>query len=444
MVKKNLTILSKLRTAFIPAAGLLASTGLAGSPVKDLPPAGSVVRIERMQGSKWCLLRDGEVYPVRGAGGQVELELLVELGGNSIRTWGGSHLEERVDGRELLERAHELGLTVSAGIWIEHPRHGFDYTNERQVEAQREKVRQLVRRYKDHPALLLWGLGNEVEMQRPEEEYPLIFGELNELARIIKEEDPHHPVMTAIVNAPHEKIRAIIVHYPELDILGINAYGAARVIPDHLRKAGWNKPYLLTEFGPHGPWERPKTAWGVAIEPTPLEKMEMIRTAYKVNAASPQCLGSYAFLWGAKQEYTATWFGLLLPSGEKTPPVDILSYKWTGQWPKNRSPVIASVETDFVQRKIAPGSQMPLSIHATDPDGDPLRYDAWVMTEAEEKRKGGDVERIPLRVAGCFVPSSDANFSFTAPEQQGNYRAFIKASDGKGGACVYSFPFKVQ
>lgn len=426
-------------------AGVLALIGLTESAAGAAIPPRPAVKVEQTSGNKWQLLKSGQPYSIHGGGGQEQMELFARLGGNSIRTWGISDLEEKDEqGRDLLDRANDLGLTVAAGIWVGHPRHGFDYSNKAQVEKQRSQVREIVRRYKDRPALLVWGLGNEMETGQKPEAYPQIFQEINELARIVKEEDPDHPVMTTIVGADPVKIRAIMEYCPLLDILGINAYGSAKTAPQKIQAAGWKGPYILTEFGPNGPWERPKTSWGAPIEPTPEEKIEMYKIAYEINTASPQCLGTYAFRWGAKQECTATWFGLLLSTGEKTPPVDYLVHGWTGKWPENRSPVIESIRSDFEKQEVRAGSKHTLRISATDPDSDPLTPDAWVMKEASETKTGGDLEAVPDRVANCFESVDAKNYVFQAPANTGNYRAFIKVSDGKGGACVYSFPFRVK
>ncbi len=423
-------------------AGALTFSGCSGVAENNTH---STVKIERTDRNPWQLLRNDKPYKIYGGGGQEQIALFARLGGNSLRTWGLTHLEEKDDqGRDLLDRAHAHGLTVAAGIWVGHPRHGFDYNDNSQVETQRRQVRTIVRRYKNHPALLVWGLGNEVEMQQSKEDYPQIFEELNVLARIIKEEDPNHPVMTSIVGTDPEKIKALMKHYPELDILGINAYGSARHVPEKIKRSGWNGPYILTEFGPNGPWERDKTSWGVPTEPTPLEKIEMYNNSYEANAASPQCLGSYAFRWGAKQEFTATWFGLLLTTGEKTPPVDYLVRGWTGKWPENRSPVIASIQSDFIEKEIRAGSKHMLRIQSTDPENDALALTAWVMKEASETKTGGDAEKVPDRVENCFQVITPEKLTFEAPSKRGDYRAFVKVSDSKGGACVYSFPFRTK
>lgn len=78
-------------------------------------------------GNGYQLLRDQKPYYIVGAGGQTQLDLVIKLGGNSIRTWG---LE---NAQEILDEAQKKGLTVMLGFWIQHERHGFDYDNEIKV-----------------------------------------------------------------------------------------------------------------------------------------------------------------------------------------------------------------------------------------------------------------------------------------------------------------------
>jgi beta-galactosidase/beta-glucuronidase len=52
---------------------------------------------------------------------------------------------------------------------------------------QRAAILDLVRRLKNHPALLLWGLGNETGgFERPDVN-PLVWRELDRLAQLIQE-----------------------------------------------------------------------------------------------------------------------------------------------------------------------------------------------------------------------------------------------------------------
>ena len=38
------------------------------------------------------------------------------------------------------------------------------------------------------------------------------------------------------------------------------------ISPNQIRKFGWKKPYMVTEWGPYGHGESPLTAWGVSVE----------------------------------------------------------------------------------------------------------------------------------------------------------------------------------
>ena len=47
----------------------------------------------------------------------------------------------------VLDEAQRLGLKVVMGLWLEHPRHGFDYADARAVRAQEDAVLDFVARY---------------------------------------------------------------------------------------------------------------------------------------------------------------------------------------------------------------------------------------------------------------------------------------------------------
>ena len=143
---------------------------------------------------------DGQDYEVKGVAGEKNLEILKDFGGNTIRTWA-------ID-KKTLDKAHDLGLKVVAGIWVQHMRHDdkYDYTDPKFIQKQRKKVESIVKKYKDHPALLAWGLGNEVELHVPEELLETIWTEMNTLAKLVKSLDGNHPVMTAVAGFDAQKI----------------------------------------------------------------------------------------------------------------------------------------------------------------------------------------------------------------------------------------------
>ena len=276
----------------------------------------------RQSAGGWSLLRNGEPYRVRGAGGRHNLELLAQSGGNSIRTWGvGAETDD------LLDRAHALGITVSVGIWLGHERHGFNYRDPDMVARQKEEARRAVLAYRSHPAVLVWGIGNEMEGFESGGN-PDIWNAVCDIAQMVQELDPHHPVMTTTADIGGQRV-ARVEQCSSIDIHGINSYGGAPSISSRYEAAGGTKPLMLTEYGPRGTWETAFTSFGAPPEETSTAKAQTYATIWNTTIAdSPRILGGYAFLWGWKTEATATWFGLFLSDGTRLGGVDALAEAW--------------------------------------------------------------------------------------------------------------------
>ena len=220
------------------AALVVVSVGCAGQ-TSAAETAGSLVAIEGDPSAGWRLVRNGVPFSIRGAGGPGSLEALAACGGNTIRTWGVEDVEKLVDGVSMIDRAHRAGIAVTVGLWLGHERHGFNWSDAGAIAGQRQMVETAVLAYRDHPAVLSWGLGNEMEGVG---DNPVIWREVNHLARRIKDLDPHHPVMTVVANVSPAKLAAIKEHAPDIDILGINAYAGVADMAARLRAEGWAKP----------------------------------------------------------------------------------------------------------------------------------------------------------------------------------------------------------
>lgn len=399
--------------------------------------AAQTVRIEGDARAGFRLARDGQPYFVRGVGVDGgSIAAAAQAGANSIRTWGADGL-----GR-VLDEAHKHGMTVCAGIWLGHARHGFDYGNAAALARQREMVRRVVAAHKDHPALLIWALGNEMEGDGRDER---VWRHVEELARLVKRIDPNHPTMTVIAELGEggAKLKAIERLCPSIDVVGVNSYGPAATVPERYAKAGGTRPYLLTEFGPTGWWESPKTAWGAPIEPTSTEKVAAYARAYDGAVRDqPLCLGSYAFLWGWKQEATATWFGLQLPGDRRVGAVDFLTERWTGRPPADRCPEVGPLQVEGAAER-APGDTIRVSIRATDPEGEALRS-TWTLRREGKARGGGDREEAPAEVAGAVLESGTHHALIRLPREAGAYRVFVEVEDSHGGAATANLPVRVR
>ncbi len=406
-------------------------------PVLALHAAPSGVQVVP-KGGGFELLRHGAPYLVKGGGGgENALESLAKAGGNSVRLWGDDHLGE------ILDRAQKLGLTVTAGIWLGQVRQGFDWSDAAGLIKQREHIRAVVEKYKTHPALLCWALGNE--MEDPQGHNGAVWSQINNLARLVKELDPQHPTMTVIAEIGGDKVKNFTALCPDIDILGINSYGGAASVAERYKKLGGTKPFLMTEYGPNGIWESNKDSIGAFPEPTSTDKAESYRRAYKstVLGSSGMCLGSYAFLWGQKQEVTATWFSMFLADGTRLGAAEAISELWTGQPPANHVPVIKALTFQGSQSG-KPGATGAAVLEASDPEGDPLKVTWLLERDPGEYGSGGDKEAAPPSYPDSIIKADQKTATITFPKDGGLYRLFATVRDDHGGGAVVNVTLRVD
>jgi len=190
------------------------------------------------QSQGFTLSRDGKPYFIKGAGGTTYSDKLARYGGNSIRTW------DTRNGEAVLNKAQQLGLTVTMGLNLARERHGFDYNDTAAVHKQLESLRLEVRKYKNYPALLAWGIGNELNLQYAN---PNVWDAVNDVAKMIHEEDPNHPATTMLAGINKREIDYIKGRCPDLDFISVQVYGGLPGVPQQIRNAGWDGPYLVTE-----------------------------------------------------------------------------------------------------------------------------------------------------------------------------------------------------
>lgn len=394
----------------------------------------------RACGEGYQLYRDGEPYPIRGAGAGDHIAELAAAGGNSLRTWG----EEQTEA--LLPEARRHGLTIAAGIWIEHERHGFDYDDEEAVRRQIERHKAVVDRQHKHPEILLWSVGNEVWIDA---ENPKVWDTIEAVAAHIKEVDPHRPVMTVLPHVSRAEVDAIKERCPSIDILGLNSYGGIGAVFADARRFGWDGPVIVAEWGTMGNWEVPATAWGAEIEPTSTGKGHMMALHYGRIASEPRNLGDYVFYWGQKQETTPTWFNLFLADGNAVAGVDVMHYLWTGEEPVHEAPVLTPIRLNG-QRPgdnvtIAPASRNKAVFTLVRPKAEEVRIRWECLPESRHKKVGGDAEPVPepVPLRNPDSPSPGA-FVFDAPATPGPYRLFVYVTTPHGKAATANFPFLVS
>ena len=416
-------------------------------------PSGHVT-IQSVNG-KYHLYVKGEPFTVKGVGmGGVgdgsRIRALKEAGGNSLRTWSSRN------GQALLDAAADHGLMVAMGLSMGKELHHFDYDDNVAVKEQFERIKTAVDQFKDHPQLLCWVAGNELNLLFDESGglkpvNPKTYQALKDIVDYIHNVDPHHPVTTTFAGVQKASIELALKHCPDLDFLSYQVYGGLGQIPEQVATTGILKPYMITEFGPVGHWERPATEWGREIEETSTEKAiglrKRIQKAFLADSSGLN-MGGFAFLWGQKQERTPTWYGLFNKSGEATASVDELTKFWTGSYPANRAPSLESMRLDGKQAVdniyLKSNAEYSAKVVAADPNGDELNFKWVIMKEVVERSQGGAREIEPDEVTCEVVAQENGDFWFVSPTEPGEYRLFSYVYDGKGKVGNANIPFYVK
>lgn len=429
------TTLSTCLVVVLASSALLCSDAWAQAPTGAVP-----VHVSKIN-NRFVLIRNGEPYYIQGAGGKKNFDQLAASGGNSIRTWGAENAQQ------VLDEAYRLGLTVTLGLWVGHERHGFDYNDDSAVARQLEKFQKIVTKFQNHPALLMWGIGNEVNLNYTNTK---VWDAIDDIAAMIDAIDGVHPTMTVLAGAPQRDIQLIVDRCPHIEVLGINSYLGLSQVPNQLRNFGWEGPYVVTEWGPNGYWEVATTEWGAAIEQSSTEKAQTYKDRYEeiILEDGERILGSYVFLWGNKQEATPTWFGLYLENGKATAAVDTMHYLWTGDWPANRAPKVTELFIDgnqsnphrlYLDRDVSYQAMASL----LDPDGDGLTLKWEVRREGVSANRAKDRTKIVATHEDSSL-GEDSVFQFTAPANSGAYRLYLYAYDTHNHAATINVPFYVN
>lgn len=391
----------------------------------------------------WRLQCDGQLFRIQGAVAPNRFDVLKSCGGNAVRVNAS---------KASLDAAQAAGLAVMANLPVRGDRNKLDWDNAEQVADQKEKVLAVVCELKDHPAMMFWSVGNELDHipgGKPCNAH--LWARLNDLAVAIKQLDPRHPVMTVVGSGRFEKkIQEIAADCKDMDLLGINTYGDIQRTTA-LTGQHWPRPYVVTEWGPTGHWEVPKTKWGAPLEQTSSEKARVIEERYRniIEADRTHCLGSFAFYWSEKQETTHTWYGLFC-GGLRTESMDVLQKLWTGRWPANRAPALAALQiegfTDPRATTLHVGTTYRANVTATDPESDRLTF-AWNIRPEVVIPPGsyaGGLEKAAKPIAGLIVEPAAPKIQFIAPAHRGAYRLFVTVTDGNGHIAYGNIPFLVE
>ena len=405
----------------------------------------ATIELTQTESRHYELRVDGEPFFIKGAGLEFgSMATLAACGGNALRTWRVDN--GRKTGEQVLDEAHRLGLKVCMGLELARERHGFDYGDSTAVATQHRAIMADVERLKNHPALLMWGLGNELNLRA---RHPGMWDAVESLCQAIKACDPDHPVTTMLAGIDRPTVQQIARRAPSLDLLSFQLYGEIDRLSELLRDSGYQGPYQITEWGPTGHWESPETPWGRPIEPSSHQQAaDISRRYHDVILSDPaRCIGAYIFLWGQKQERTPTWYGLFLEDGRRLEAVDVMQTAWSGRRPAHSAPRIEGLYLDGQRAQdtviLAPGAAALAEVACVTPSDKNVDVYWQVRPEVphELESDGGDFEPTPPSLIDLET-TQETTFHFTAPEP-GEYRLYCRI-DGPGNvSAVANIPFLV-
>jgi hypothetical protein len=394
-------------------------------------------------GTAFEMMRDGVPYYIKGIAGGANLPLAQQYGANSTRTYSSN------GAAGALDRARTRCMTVLLGVSLSQV--PADYANPTYLASKRTEVTNLLATIKTHPALLMWALGNEINLGA---DIQAAWTFVGELAQLIHAQDPNHPVMTVIAGVSVTAINHVVQWSPGIDVIGVNNYGPVINTNTDIARSMFTGPVVVTEWGPTGHWESPNTTWARPLEDTSGAKGRLFVTRYNGFSHSARVLGDYVFLWGQKIERTPTWYGMFLETNadlglaaETLPTVDSMAFEWTGAYPANRAPDVTAITLNGMAPNssvtLTAGQAVQAQVTATEPEGDAMAY-VWEILQdpVQPDLKGAPEARLPR--VGAPVRGTTPMLDATAPAQAGQYRLLVYVLDGKGHAGTANIPFRVN
>lgn len=183
-----------------------------------------------------------------------DLPLLRQMGANTVRLWGWNNQSDHTD---FLDRAYNDGINpiyVIVTFWME-PRY-YDICNSSYArDSAKEDFSQMVAAHKNHPAVLMWSIGNEMNASWM---YggclDILFNLIDEMAQEAHEEEGQniHPVTTPLVD-DIDLINTIATYDPlmaHLDVWSVQVYRGSSfgsLFTDYAAVS--ERPLAILEYG---------------------------------------------------------------------------------------------------------------------------------------------------------------------------------------------------
>lgn len=428
--------------------------------------------LARNRDGSWSIRAGKQNFVLRGAAGsydEASLRLLKKWGGTTIRTYEPTGLSATLD------LAQSLGFKVIVGLGL---------SAKRMSQPDVDKAVKTVEQFKTHPAVLMWSLGNEIELC---DDLDATFKLLEQTAALVRKADPGRVITNVFVDFgsdPKAPVRKYLREIRCLDCLGFNTYQGAATLAERYADLGIDVPFFAGELGWMPAFLGRFTTWDKTAthEKSSTDKARHYELALASLKNCPSCLGAIVFRWGMQTSAVGgasypseTWHCMFLPGTlEKTEIGDVLLRIWTGKAPSKKAPVISSktvyeyagATKTYVEAAWTGISKVPQTCRvergdivsarcvAESCDDGPLTY-AWELRYHNEvaKHEWPPCKRAsacpttfwntwgPTKKKTSTYVTKNTDVFFTAPEA-GTYRLHVTVKDTHGNAAYASWPFR--
>ncbi|AXG67921.1 glycosyl hydrolases family 2, TIM barrel domain [Kordia sp. SMS9] len=397
--------------------------------------------------TSWNILVDGKPFPVKGATFGHENDVanydkyfkdLQELGVNTLRTWATGE-----NTKAFLDAAAKYDIKVMVGIWMRHGRPGmedddsFDYLRDKDgMEAMYDFSINVVKMYKDHPAVLTWGVGNEVYLNMATDEEKEAYSKfLERVCSNIKKLDPNHPISST--EAWTFGLKWWQQYVPSIDIYGLNCYGAgANFLQEELEKRNIDKPYIITEFNVQGEWDIKNEVNGVKVEPSDEEKYTAIADGYKNwIVTKPNCLGVYVFHYADGNDYGSPWL-FTHHRGLYRPTYWAIRKAFTGKKPTNAIPKIETFQLS--NETINSNTWIPITLEVSDAENEALNISFYYNQHTGSRKRRSQIHKVNHR------GSLKDGFEIQVPKEHGAVKVYVNVQDTFNNVGIASTGIQVN
>jgi hypothetical protein len=238
-----------------------------------------------IRGISWSPAKKGAKQPEPGdylAAADRDLPLMRAAGINVVKSYGPLP-------RAVLDKLQAQGIAAIVSILVTA---GDDFEGP-------------VKELRDHPALLMWIIGNEWNLNR-------LFGscaidacyqKVNDTARRIKELDPNHAVATSFAPAGEIPSDSDFMRLSAIDVWGLNVYSQpgffTRFTSWRLaaQRTGIKKPMFMSEYGADAYDNRQGHADETAQAMALARQTQEIRAQLSARNPALPCLGGTPFEW---------------------------------------------------------------------------------------------------------------------------------------------------